>query len=247
MSLNISDLGDLGKIQILTLPSRIDSIEFVAQDIARIVLRLPPNNSFSCLAGQYINIIGPTGAHRSYSIANNFNSEGKIELQVRKIANGIMSQYWFNAAQVSDLLRFNGPHGTFFFRSKKERRIIFLATGTGIAPVKSMVEQFEQNPMLVKDKIIEIYWGNRTPEEFYWEPNFRKIEIAFNLILSRKNSDWKGMHGYVQDAALQINSNLEDAVVYASGSPIMVDSAKLLLTLNGLKEDCFFSDAFYSS
>lgn len=247
LRLNISDLGDLAKIQTLTLPGRIDSIEFVADDVARIVLRLPPNNSFNCLPGQYINIISANGARRSYSIANYFPSDKKIELHIRKIENGVMSQYWFDNAKVSDLLRFDGPHGTFFFRSKQERRIIFLATGTGIAPIKGMLEQFEQNPILIKDKTIEIYWGNRTFDEFYWKPQFEAIEINFNLILSRKNSDWQGMFGYVQDAVLLNNSNLHDSVVYASGSPAMIDSAKSLFARKGLKEDCFFSDAFYSS
>lgn len=247
LTLNISDLGDLAKIQTLTLPSRIDSIEFVADNVVRVVLRLPPNNSFNCLPGQYINIISANGIRRSYSIANYFPSEEKIELQIRKIKDGVMGQYWFDTAKTFDLLRFDGPHGTFFFRSKKEQRIIFLATGTGIAPIKSILEQFEQNPILVKDKTIEIYWGNRTPDEFYWKPKFEAIEINFNLILSQKNTNWQGMFGYVQDAALLINSNLEDAVVYASGSPAMVDSTKSLFALKGLKEDCFFSDAFYSS
>ena len=96
-------------------------------------------------------------------------------------------------------------------------------------------------------KTIEIYWGNRTFDEFYWKPQFEAIEINFNLILSRKISDWQGMFGYVQDAVLLSNSNLHDSVVYASGSPAMIESAKSLFARKGLKEDCFFSDAFYSS
>jgi CDP-4-dehydro-6-deoxyglucose reductase len=122
-----------------------------------------------------------------------------------------------------------------------------LATGTGIAPIKSILEQFESNPALIANKTIEVYWGNRDPEDFYWYPKFDAITVSFNLILSKEAHEWAGKIGYVQDAAILSNPNLNDTVVYASGSPAMINCAKSLFTNKGLKADCFFSDAFYNS
>lgn len=245
--LDAEDLGELATINKLTLPCRIDSIQHLNSDVMQVLLRLPPGNNFRYLSGQYIDVIGAGGIRRSYSIANAYNQGGKIELQIKKVIDGEMSDYWFSEAKASDLLRLEGPHGTFSLRKKNERNIIFLATGTGIAPVKSILEEIEKNPSLVESKLIYIYWGGRFEPDLYWRPDFSNFSPVFNPVLSRANADWQGRRGHVQDALLNDGIDLTDAIVYACGSPEMIESAASTLVSKGLKRNCFFSDAFVSS
>lgn len=246
LTLDIEDLGALADIKVQTLPCKIDSIVHLAEDIVRIVLRLPPNGNFNFLPGQYINILAKNSIRRSYSIANSIQQNGKLELHIRKVPQGAMSQYWFDEAKENDLLRFEGPHGTFCFREKTEENIVFLATGTGIAPVKSILEFLNSDPSHLNGKKVYIYWGGRTPVDIYWQPNFNQIAVTFNPVLSRAQ-EWQGHHGYVQNAVLEDQIELSNAVVYACGSPEMIRDAKKILVQHGLKSNNFFSDAFVSS
>lgn len=245
--LDAEDLGELATIKKLTLPCRIDSIKHLNADVMQILLRLPPNNNFRYLSGQYIDVIGAGGIRRSYSIANACQQGGKIELQIKKVTDGAMSNYWFSEAKAADLLRLDGPHGTFSFRKKSERNIVFLATGTGIAPVKSILEELDKNPSLAESKSIHIYWGGRFEHDLYWRPDFSNIATTFNPVVSRASDDWQGRRGHVQDALINDGIDLSDAIVYACGSPEMIESATSTLVSNGLKRNCFFSDAFVSS
>lgn len=247
VNLDIEDLGQLGSIPIKTLPSRIDHIGKLAPDVIRIILRLPPNNNFEYLSGQYIDVIAQNGLRRSYSIANSRLASNKVELHIRQVKEGAMSEYWFNQAKENDLLRFEGPHGTFCFREKLQKNIIFLATGTGIAPIKSMLEDLNLTSESQKDKKIHVYWGGRTPQDIYWQPEFTQLNLSFHAVLSRENASWAGRRGYVQDALLADNIDLSDSVVYACGSNEMIHSAQKLLLLHGLETKNFYSDAFVSS
>lgn len=247
VQLDVEDLGELASIKKMTLPCRIDSIALLAEDVIQIILRLPPNNSFRYLSGQYIDVIGVGGIKRSYSVANSYAQGGKIELHIKKVPEGTLSSYWFGNAKPTDLLRMDGPHGTFSFRDKPERNIVFLATGTGIAPVKSILEELDQNPSLAEGKNIYVYWGGRLEHDLYWRPNFAKIKPIFKPVLSRADSTWQGQKGYVQNVLISDGVDLSDTVIYACGSPEMIESAAASLVLQGLKRNCFFSDAFVSA
>jgi CDP-4-dehydro-6-deoxyglucose reductase, E3 len=247
IELDIEDLGLTADIKVQTMPCKIDSITYLTPDIARVILRLPPTGNFRFLPGQYINVVGKNSIRRSYSIANYHAHHGKIELHIRKVQQGVMSQYWFVDARENDLLRFEGPFGTFCFREKPEKNIIFLATGTGIAPIKSMLECIDDSSSSLTGREIHIYWGGRTPTDIYWRPECRQLAPAFKPVLSQAASDWDGRRGYVQHALVADNLDLADAVVYACGSPEMIRDAKQLLTQCGLSSVNFFSDAFVSS
>jgi CDP-4-dehydro-6-deoxyglucose reductase, E3 len=252
VALDIEDLGYLGSIKTQTLACKIDSIYKLAPDVLQIFLRLPPNNQFEYLSGQYIDVIAKNGIRRSYSIANAFQHLGKIELHIRQVNEGKMSHYWFNEAQVNDLLRFEGPQGTFCYRSNTlrnstEKNIIFLATGTGIAPIKSILEALDNAAEHVNTKNIYIYWGGRTQQDIYWQPVFAKLNIHFRPTLSRAHSHWAGRSGYIQDAVIADKITLKESVVYACGSNTMIHSAQKRLLLHGLDKHNFYSDAFVSS
>ncbi|MES2825473.1 MAG: 2Fe-2S iron-sulfur cluster-binding protein [Pseudomonadota bacterium] len=256
VELDIEDLGLLGAIPIQTLPCKIDSLIKLAPDVLQLFLRLPPKNNFVYLAGQYIDVIAKNGVRRSYSIANalpvnsvgeNQNAPHKVELHVREVSDGAMSHYWFNEAKANDLLRLEGPLGTFCFHEKAQQNIIFLATGTGIAPIKSMLEYLDTSQTQTHSKNIYVYWGGRTPNDIYWQPIFANLNVHFHPILSQANEHWEGRRGYVQHALLADNIDISDSVVYACGSDKMIHAAKDLLMAYGLNPKNFFSDAFVSS
>lgn len=247
LELDIDDLGDLADIQTKTLPCRIDAIEMVATDVVKVTIRTPANNSLRYLAGQYIDVIGKEGLRRSYSLANAQREDGKLELHVRHVPQGVMSQYWFGSAQSNDLLRLEGPLGTFSLRNTQPSNLIFLATGTGIAPVKAMLETLATGPQQLVGKHIYVYWGGRTESDLYWNPHLLQLDLNYTPVLSRAGAQWNGRTGYVQDALLADSIDIADSVVYACGSDAMIHSAREQLLAVGLLSKNFYSDAFVSS
>lgn len=246
--LEVEDLNSITLPLSKTLPCRISSIGKLASDVIRVTLRLPPTSDFNFISGQYIDVIGPGGIRRSYSLANASSTNKQLELHIRQVDGGAMSQYWFNHAKIDDVLRFNGPLGTFFLRnSMANRDLIFLATGTGFAPVKSMLEYLMDSPQQMHPKSINVYWGGRKLEDLYWDHTSLKIDFHFTPVLSRPHTGWTGAVGYVQKVALTTHPDFSNASVYACGSNEMIQSAKTLLTHAGLPVNHFYSDAFVCS
>ena len=155
-----------------------------------------------------------------------------------------MSQYIFKEAKINDLLRIEGPIGTFFLRDSSFKNIIFLSTGTGIAPIRSILLELEESTLDYQNKNYWVFVGARYKKNLFWEPNFKKLKIKYIPVLSQKNKDWDGEKGYVQDIVLNKKIDLVNSQVYACGSNNMIKSAKELFFKNNLKESNFFSDAF---
>jgi len=247
LQLDTEDLPELQGLTVKTCPARIDSLEHLNSSVIRVVLRTPPNNGMQFLPGQYISLIGPNSLRRSYSVANAPRDDNKIELHIKQVKGGAFSQYWFEQAKVNDLLRFEGPLGTFFVRSPLPKKLIFMATGTGLAPVKAMLEHLEQYAEANRPEI-HVYWGNRHEADVY--TNLHDLagpNVHAHLLLSRPGPSWAGRTGYVQQAALEDHSKLDNCAVYACGSISMIESAKSALKENGLPSNKFHSDAFVSS
>jgi CDP-4-dehydro-6-deoxyglucose reductase len=241
--LDIHDLGEIGNLPILTSPCRIFNMEFLNNDVLLVTLRLPPSLKFKFVPGQYIELIHE-GIRRSYSIANAPREDGNIQLIIKKVSNGLMSDYLFNRAKSNDLLRMEGPQGTFSLRENGSKNIIFIATGTGIAPIKSILEKLGREK--IQDKIVYIFWGGRYKDDIFYD--FSKINVAHHFIpvLSRDEVE-TFFKGYVQDAVLSRRINLLESTVYACGSEAMIAASAKLLIRHGLKSKQFFSDAFISS
>lgn len=247
IDLEVEDFGDAIVPEARMLACRINSLDKLAPDVIKVVLRLPPKGGVDFLPGQYINIIGPGGIRRSYSIANAPRVDNLLEIHIRAVAGGVMSQYWFNQAAVNDLLRLHGPQGTFFLRNIAKRDLIFLATGTGIAPVKAMLEALPSFKVDQHPQSITVVWGARHEHDLYFDvealPNIKK----YIPVLSRAAAAWQGERGYVQDALLRHMFDLRNGIVYACGSDAMIDCAKSTLTAAGLPSQYFYSDAFVCS
>lgn len=247
VELDIEDLGSIILPQPKTLPCRITELERLAPDVMRVKFRLPPTATFPFIPGQYIDVIGINGTRRSYSLANANYPEKLLELHIRAVNGGVMSDYWFNHAKLNDLLRLNGPLGTFFLRECANTDVFFLATGTGIAPVKAILESLIQVPEEQQPKSITVLWGGRKPEDFYIDIAAIPGKHRYIPVISRPNEGWADAKGYVQDILLSTASDLSNAAVYACGSNNMIQSTKQVLSSAGLPLARFYSDAFVSS
>lgn len=245
--LEAEDLAGVALPTPRTLPCRIAQLEHLAPDVLRVVLRFPPTADFAFIAGQYVDLIGPTGTRRSYSLANASFAAKTLELHIRAVEGGAMSAYWFGQAKVNDLLRLYGPLGTFFLRDMADKDLIFLATGTGIAPIKAMLEAMEHLPADQRPRSTTVFWGARRPHDLYLDVAGLPGNHTYVPVLSRPDETWSGATGYVQDAVLALDRPLAQAAVYACGSDTMIRSAKEVLTRHGLSSDRFYSDAFVSS
>lgn len=245
--LSVQDLGGIRLPESKTLPCRIDALTRVRDDVLLVRLRLPPHQDFQFLAGQYIEVIGPEGQRRSYSLAGAKVHDQRIELHIRCVPGGYLSRYWFEQAQTNDLLRLKGPMGTFFLRQGAGMDWLFLATGTGIAPVKAMLESMDQLTPALQPRSVSVYWGGRTTDDLYWTPDTHAGSHRFVPVLSRAHSDWQGARGYVQDRACEDFPDLSNAMVYACGSNVMIHDAQEKMLSRGLPSTRFFSDAFVAS
>lgn len=244
--LEVEDLDNIDIPKAVTLPCRISGVDYIGKDVVKIKLRLPPKSNFKYLPGQYIDIIGIKGVRRSYSLANT-GADNLLELHIRSVDGGVLSDYWFNSAKENDLLRLNGPLGTFFLRDIEGKDLIFLATGTGIAPIKAMLEDLEATQKIDQAKSVTVFWGGRCEQDLYFDVQKISNKFKYIPVLSRSKEDWVGQKGYVQDVATELMPNLENAVVYACGSEKMIFSAKKKFLKSGLDEKKFYSDAFVSA
>lgn len=229
-----------------TYPCRIKSLDILGRDVMRVILRLPPAQKLQYLPGQYVDVIAPGGLRRSYSIANSSAGEDGIELHVRKVEGGMMSQYWFQHAAANDLLRLQGPRGTFFLRGAGGNHLVFLATGVGIAPIKSMLGALGTDPQAAPLSV-SLYWGTRSSDDLYWQPDNGAWPVDYTPVLSRADAGWAGERGYVQQAALEKHADFSRTVVFACGSQDMISDSKRLFVEKGLDPKKFYYDAFVAS
>ena len=179
---------------------------------------------------------------RSYSIADYPNENNEIELFIKKYQRGMMSEFLFANAKINDLLRIEGPLEAFSERVQKN--LVFLATGAGVAPIRSILKYMEINHKQYDNKSILVIIGARYKKDLFWKPNITNLNIKCIETLSREDSNWNNEIGYVQEILIKQKINLNDCQVYACGSNEMINSARKLLIKNNLNESDFFSDAF---
>ena len=242
-------IGAAKDIAVRLLPCRVQKLEKVADDVMIVHLKLPANERLQFLAGQYIDFLLKGGDRRSFSMGNPPHSDEFLELHVRQVAGGTFTDHVFNKMKERDILRLEGPLGSFFLREDSEKPIVFVASGTGFAPIKSILESaFHRNiarPMV-------LYWGARRPKDIYlnalpekWareHANFRYIPVISE---ARPEDQWAGRSGFVHRAVMQDLPDLSAYQVYACGVPIMVDSARKDFTEQcQLPEDEFYADSF---
>ena len=249
LRLSAADLGALAHIRSATWPCRIDALHWLAPEVMRVVLRLPPQARWVHLSGQYLTLIARDGLRRSYSMANAGATadapQGRVVLHIRRVEGGALSRYWFEQARAGDLLRVQGPLGTFFLRDGAGRDLVFLATGTGMAPILAMLQDLDKLPAARRPRSVTLLWGGRQPQDLYLVPEHPGLRYL--PVLSRADASWPGARGHVQQVLLQTPRDWANTVVYACGSAAMVQSARSGLVAAGLPAGQFHADAFVSS
>ena len=236
-------------LPVRTLPARIESIVF-KHDVALLKLALPKAPLFAFYAGQYIDLLLPGNISRSYSIANSPDQEGILELHIRRRENGVCSEMIFGSepkVKEKGIVRIKGPLGSFTLQEDSDKPIILLATGTGYAPIRSiLLDLIRQN----SSRAVHLYWGARHQDDLYaleeaQELTGRLKNARFTPVLSKADDGWQGEKEYVQTATAKDYPDLSGYEVYACGSVTMIESAKSVLTAQcNLPETAFYSDAF---
>ena len=253
----------LGMHPVRKMPARVARLERVSDDVVLLTLQLPANDVMAYHAGQYIDVLLADGQRRSYSMANaphrllRAPSEGAtpvpmVDLHIRHMPGGRFTDHVFGTMKEKEILRVEGPLGSFFLRQESDKPIVLLASGTGFAPIKALIEQLREQG---STRPATLYWGGRRPHDLYlhdWAqaqaaamPNLRYVPVISDAL---PEDGWSGRTGFVHRAVLQDFPDLSGHQVYACGAPIVVDSARTdYTTLAGLPEFEFFADAFTSA
>jgi len=237
------EISSMKEIQVKTLPCRVEKMVKLADDVMVLYLKLPTNERLQFFAGQYIDILQKDGKPRSFSLANAPHDDALLELHIRNIAGGAFTQHVFNGMKERDILRIKGPLGTFFLREDSPKPIIFVASGTGFAPVKAIIEHALQIGL---QRQMHLYWGVRKAEDLYMQDKLQEWQargIKYTPVVS--DEVWDGRTGFVHQAVLEDYTDLSGYQVYACGAPVVVEAAHRDFTAQcQLPNEEFFSDAF---
>jgi len=237
-------IGAAKDIQIRTLPCRVQKMERLADDVIVLFLKLPANERLQFLAGQYLEFLLKDGSRRSFSMGNAPHDDELIQLHVRRVAGGQFTDHVFGKMKERDILRFEGPLGTFFLREDSVKPIVFVASGTGFAPIKSIIEHALHKGVA---RPMVLYWGGRRPRDLYMNALASQWPIKYVPVVSDAlpEDSWTGRTGFVHRAVMEDFPDLSAHQVYACGVPVMVDAAKRDFTQQcRLPEDEFFADSF---
>jgi CDP-4-dehydro-6-deoxyglucose reductase, E3 len=230
-------------IPVKTLPCRVEKMVRVSDDVMVLYLKLPTNERLQFLAGQYVDILQKDGKPRSFSLANAQHNDEYLELHVRNIAGGTFTSHVFNGMKERDILRIKGPLGNFYLHEDSPKPIIFVASGTGFAPVKAIIEHALH---ICLKREMHFYWGVRKQSDLYMLDKVNEWEaqgIKFTPVVS--DEQWDGRTGFVHQAVLDDFMDLSGYAVYACGAPVVVEAAhREFTTQRGLQDDSFYSDAF---
>jgi CDP-4-dehydro-6-deoxyglucose reductase len=237
------EVSSLKDIPVKTLPCRVQKMDRINDDIMVLSLKLPANERLQFLAGQYVDILQKDDKPRSFSLANAPHDDEFLQLHVRNIPGGKFTQHVFHEMKERDILRIKGPLGSFYLREDSAKPIMFIASGTGFAPVKAIIEHALQSGT---QRAMAFYWGVRKASDLYMLDKVREWEargVKFVPVVS--DEPWAGRSGFVHQAVLQDYADLAGYQVYACGAPVMVEAAhREFTTQRGLPNEEFFSDAF---
>ena len=244
-----------GAFPIKKMPVRVISLEKKSHDVMLVKLQLPANDVMKFHAGQYIDFLLRDGDRRSYSMANAPHTlvEGSsaVELHIRHMPGGKFTDHVFGAMKEKEIQRIEGPQGSFFLREDSNKPLVFLASGTGFAPIKAILEHMQHKDI---SRPATLYWGGRRPADLYMHdwvqaqlaamPHLTYVPVVSDAL---PEDNWTGRTGFVHAAVLQDIADLSGHQVYACGAPIVVDSARAAYTQAGLPTDEFYADSFTSA
>ncbi|MEJ7929192.1 CDP-6-deoxy-delta-3,4-glucoseen reductase [Ramlibacter sp. AN1015] len=250
---------DESAFPIRKMPSRVQSLEKKSHDVMIVRMQLPANDAMRYHAGQYVEFILRDGDRRSYSMANAphtlVRTDGPtpaapvIELHIRHMPGGKFTDHVFTAMKEKEILRLEGPYGSFFLREDSDKPVVLLASGTGFAPIKAVIEHMQFQGIT---RPAVLYWGGRRPRDLYLDdwvrarcaemPNLRYVPVISHAL---PEDNWTGRTGFVHKAVMEDLPDLSGHQVYACGAPVVVDSARADYSAHAkLPPDEFYADAF---
>lgn len=235
------------------LPVRVSALERASADVMVVTLQLPANDTFKYHAGQYVEFLLRDGSRRSYSMASAPHLQADkpmMELHIRHMPGGKFTDHVFGGMKEKEILRIEGPYGSFFLREDSDKPIVLLASGTGFAPIKAILQHMQHQGIT---RPVALYWGGRRPADLYQSawleaqcaamPHLRYVPVVSN---AQPEDQWTGRTGFVHQAVLQDTPDLSGHQVYACGAPVVVASAQRDYLAAGLPDEEFFADAFTS-
>jgi CDP-4-dehydro-6-deoxyglucose reductase len=242
----VTEVEQAEEIQPRLLPCRVVKKQQLAHDVVQLFIKLPEAERLQFLAGQYLDFILKDGRKRAFSIANAPHDDEFIELHIRHVDGGEFTDHVFSAMREKEILRIQAPLGRFTLQEKSERPMIFVAGGTGFAPIKGIIEHAFYSGV---ERPIHLYWGVRASRDLYlpelpaaWlsaHENFRFIPV-----LSEPDADWDGRRGFVHEAVAEDHPDMSGFDVYMAGPPIMINAGREAFEQRGLTIEHMFSDAF---
>ncbi len=245
VTLEVREVSAARDIPVKIFPCRVQKLERVAEDVMVIRLKLPANERMQFLAGQYIEFLLADGKRRAFSLANAPHADELLELHVRHVPGGSFTEHVFNTMKEKDILRFEGPLGSFFLREDSDKPILLVAGGTGFAPLKGLIEHALH---IGVKRPMQLYWGARNRAGLYMhalaERWAAECGIPYTPVLSEPEADWTGRTGLVHEAVLADYPDLSGFQAYVCGAPAMCEAALRDFTAHGLPPEEFFADAF---
>jgi CDP-4-dehydro-6-deoxyglucose reductase len=247
----LRELEGVTSVKPQTFPCRVVGIERAAPDVAVLRLRIPMNYNIYFMPGQYLEVLLKDGQRRTYSIAVAPHHEDltHLELHIRHSPGGLFTDYVFESLKQNEMLRFEGPFGTFFLREDSDKPIVLLAGGTGFAPIKSIIEYTIRQGIR---RPIHLYWGGRTRRDIYmmdlakqWQEQHEHIKFVPVLSSATPECNWEGRRGFVHHAVMEDFPDLSGYQLYACGTPAMVNAAKKdFVEQRALPDNEFIADSF---
>lgn len=246
LEIEATELEQIAEIPVRVLPARVEQIDELTPEVRRLRLKLPKGRRLQFLAGQYMDILLPEGRRRAFSIASPPSREEFLELHVRHVEGGGFTGHVFDDMQPGEILRLEGPLGTFFVRLNSPRPILMMGGGTGFAPLKAMIEDLIHAG---DDRPITLYWGVRTEKDLYARSLINEFaeqhpDFRFIPVLSEPGGDWAGRTGFVHEALLGDYPDLSPFEIYMSGPPAMVHAARKAFLAADADEEHLHYDSF---
>lgn len=223
-----------------SVQAKVSRIRNLTHDVRELELILCEPQDISFKAGQFISFDVPKEGYpypvtRPYSIASPPSTSDRVLLLFNLVQGGPGSNYLFSL-QEGDLVSFKGPVGSFFLREDPHKRILFVATGTGIAPFRSMLlTQLERNSF----QPVTLMWGLRYEDDLYYQDEFRALadghpQFSFVTTLSRPGPTWSGIIGRVSGLIQERVTSVQDLAVYLCGNGDMIKEVTATLQAKGL-------------
>lgn len=231
----------------------VERIRDLTHDIKEVTLRLIDPDQITIKAGQYIQFVVPEyedldeEVYRAYSVASNPGDATHVELEIRLVPGGICTTYVHEHLKEGDEVTINGPYGDFYLRDS-DAPIIFIAGGSGMAPIKSILLDMAKQQ---NGRRAQYFFGARSHRDLFLLEEMKGLEqsipdFTFVPALSEplEEDNWEGEVGLITDVVRRSVQNGAASEAYLCGSPGMIDACIKVLTELGVSEDRIFYDKF---